>query len=163
MATPLVAGCCAVLRQTLRTHRNIEEPTAALVKAVLINGAVDVDGQYHPSEVGPAPPNNVCGFGRVNVKGSLIDKQDAQNKRSGCGQSEEPLDDDGEYSFTIPFPEKVEVNDKPASAEGEPKQAALSAAPTASSTPESARTLKITLVWSDPPAERLQNDLSTLR
>lgn len=143
-------------------HNNVEKPTAALVKAVLINGVVDVDGQYHPSEIGPAPPNKVCGFGRVNVKGSLIDKQDPQNKRSGCGQSEEPLNDDDEYSFTIPFPEKVEVDDKPAFAEGEPKQAALGAAPTVSSTPGSPRTLKITLVWSDPPAETLQNDLDLI-
>ncbi|EON69012.1 hypothetical protein W97_08270 [Coniosporium apollinis CBS 100218] len=161
-ATPLVAGCCAVLRQTLRTHNNIEKPTAILIKAVLINGAVDVDGQYHPSEVGPAPPNNFFGFGRVNAKGSLIDKQDAQNKRSGCGQSEEPLNDDDESSFTIPFPKKVEDDDKPAFAEGEPKQAALGAAPTVSSTPGSPRTLKITLVWSDPPAEKLQNDLDLI-
>src|SRR5213075_2564941 len=66
MATPLVAGCAAVLRETLVKNGN-PKPTAALIKALLINGAVEIAGQYHPSEAGPSPNNN-SGFGRVNLE-----------------------------------------------------------------------------------------------
>ena len=70
MATPLVAGCTAVLRETL-VKNGISTPSAALVKALLINGAVELVGQYSPSEAGPSPNNN-SGFGRVNLAGSVI-------------------------------------------------------------------------------------------
>lgn len=60
MATPLVSGCAAVIRQALELNppRNAGaqyQPSAALVKAVLINGTVDLAGQYHPSEAGRFP------------------------------------------------------------------------------------------------------------
>src|SRR5205814_2055611 len=61
MATPLVAGCAAVLRETL-VKNGTPKPSAALVKALLINGAVDIAGQYTPPEIG-ATPNNISGFG----------------------------------------------------------------------------------------------------
>lgn len=70
MATPLVAGCCAIVRQFLQTQRSIANPSAALVKAVLINGAVDLRGQYVPSEAG-AVPNFAEGFGRVDLSRAL--------------------------------------------------------------------------------------------
>ena len=61
MATPLVAGCAAVLREALiknGTHR----PSAALIKALLINGA----------EILSQPmPNIDSGFGRVNLGNSI--------------------------------------------------------------------------------------------
>lgn len=52
MATPLVAGCAAVVREYLAVERQITSPSAALVKAMLINGAQDLAGQYVPSEAG---------------------------------------------------------------------------------------------------------------
>lgn len=57
MATPLVSGCAAIVRQALQAQPPAEasesfEPSAALVKAVLINGAVELKGQYVPSEAG---------------------------------------------------------------------------------------------------------------
>ena len=75
MATPLVSGCAAVIRQALEHNhlKNVRQalelnppknagarykPSAALVKAVLINGAVDLAGQYHPSEAGRFPQRN---------------------------------------------------------------------------------------------------------
>src|SRR3954464_14137672 len=43
MATPLVAGCAAIVRQYLRTQAHpISKPSAALVKALLINAAHDL-------------------------------------------------------------------------------------------------------------------------
>lgn len=148
MATPLVAGCCAVLRETLKKNNGITEPSAALVKAVLLNGAIDLIGQYHPSEAGPGP-NSICGFGRVNVKNSVIPKE---SKLAGCGDSKDPLDDDEEFTFTIDIPEKIEDKEE-SSRENQAPMIAAGAA---------TRTLKITLVWSDPPGEQLQNDLDLI-
>ncbi|MEP6601526.1 MAG: S8 family serine peptidase [Nitrospirota bacterium] len=67
MATPLVAGCIANVRAFLRTSHGIKKPSAALLKALIINGARDLAGQYLPSEAA-AIPNNNEGFGRVDVQ-----------------------------------------------------------------------------------------------
>lgn len=67
MATPLVAGCAAVVREFLRKTHKIRSPSAALVKALLINGAHALQGQYVPSEA-EAVPNNAQGFGRVDLQ-----------------------------------------------------------------------------------------------
>lgn len=53
MATPLVAGCAAVIREAL-IAAGTERPSAALVKGLLINGAIDI-----------GLPTTEQGFGRV--------------------------------------------------------------------------------------------------
>lgn len=70
MATPLAAGCCALLREALATRGGVSQPSAALVKALLINGAVDI-----------GLPKTEQGFGRVDVVRSLttIEKQGASS------------------------------------------------------------------------------------
>lgn len=72
MATPLVAGCAAVVREYLSEVHQLTTPSAALVKALLINGAQDMAGQYVPSE-SPSIPNNSEGFGRVDMAATLHD------------------------------------------------------------------------------------------
>ncbi|KAF2843017.1 peptidase S8 and S53 [Patellaria atrata CBS 101060] len=141
MATPLVAGCCAVIRETL-VKNGTEKPSAALIKALLINGADDVEGQYVPSEAGPSPNIN-SGFGLVNVAGSVILPGDANG---GFGDSEKPLDDEEEFEFTIDVPSSdstTQINGTSTSPKATPTN----------------KTLKVTLVWSDPPAAALQSDL----
>lgn len=69
MATPLVAGCVAVVREYLHTQQ-ANQPSAALVKAMLINGARNILGQYHPSEIG-IPPNLSEGFGRIDLAATV--------------------------------------------------------------------------------------------
>jgi hypothetical protein len=73
MATPLVAGAAALVRQHLVEQRGHlqpnRKPSGALIKAFLINGAVPMAGQF-PAEI-PAGPNPVCGFGRIDVSQSL--------------------------------------------------------------------------------------------
>ncbi|MGW5115272.1 S8 family serine peptidase [Streptomyces noursei] len=59
-ATPAVAGIVAVLRQILIENGNTN-PSAALLKALVINGA-------HP--LGASSPNYDEGFGRVNARNS---------------------------------------------------------------------------------------------
>jgi serine protease AprX len=68
MATPLVSGCAAVLRQFYKRKHNLANPSAALIKATLINTATDLAGQYTPSEAA-AIPNFNEGFGRVDLLG----------------------------------------------------------------------------------------------
>lgn len=73
MATPLTAGSAALVRQYYRTQKSIM-PTAALIKATLINGARDMSpGQYGTGsylEI-PTRPNNVEGWGDVDLAYSI--------------------------------------------------------------------------------------------
>ncbi|KAM0541338.1 hypothetical protein ACHAPJ_013286 [Fusarium lateritium] len=69
MATPLVAGCAAVLNQALRAiDPGYNGQSGMLLKALLVNGAVTLN---------PARPQYIqgteqaWGFGRVNMLGSL--------------------------------------------------------------------------------------------
>lgn len=59
-ATPLVAGCAAVLREALQAG-GCSEPPGALLKAVIINGADKI----------PGIAENAQGHGRVNLQNSL--------------------------------------------------------------------------------------------
>ena len=74
MATPLTSGAMALLRQWLVESNGIAEPTAALMKAVLINGARDMTpGQYGTAtkqEI-TARPDRSQGFGHVNLYNAL--------------------------------------------------------------------------------------------
>jgi serine protease AprX len=67
MAAPLVAGCVALLRQYLRTQRQIASPSAALLKAVLIVGALRLPGTASAGSL----VDDVQGFGRVDMVRSL--------------------------------------------------------------------------------------------
>ena len=67
MATPLVAGSSAVVRAFLGTSHKILKPSAALLKALIINCAHDLGGQYIPSEAAEIPNSNE-GFGRVDLQ-----------------------------------------------------------------------------------------------
>jgi uncharacterized protein (TIGR03437 family) len=73
MSTPLVSGIAACVREHLIVQRNHfldgVLPSGALVKALLVNGAQPIGGQF-PGEVAPGP-NNVSGFGRVNASNTI--------------------------------------------------------------------------------------------
>ncbi|KAF4342087.1 serine protease ABC transporter B family tagB [Fusarium beomiforme] len=84
MATPLVAGCVAVLRETLQKD-GVDAPSAALLKAMLVNGAVDI-GQKIEAQ----------GFGRVDLANSVILKGITTNKGYLEG---ELLEKDDEVGF----------------------------------------------------------------
>jgi subtilisin family serine protease len=71
MATPITAGAAVLLRQFLG-DRSAHRPSAALVKALLINSAEPLHGQYERpeiglTEIGPVP-NDDCGWGLVNLR-----------------------------------------------------------------------------------------------
>lgn len=124
MATPLVAGCAAVVRESFRVRRG-RTPSAALVKAMLINGAVSLHGQYVPPEL-PAVPNESEGFGLVNLAESLALEPGDESFAFWDEDPELDVGDENAHGFTLG-----------AGATG----------------------LKVTLVWTDPPGEALQNDL----
>ena len=72
MATPLVAGCAALVRQWLVERRGFAgtPPTAALMKAILTGGAHDLFGDAG-TNVGSAAPNVKQGWGRVDLGETL--------------------------------------------------------------------------------------------
>jgi serine protease AprX len=126
MATPLVAGCAAVVREFL-ISKQIAAPSAALVKAMLINAAKPMFGQYAPAEVG-APPDNSQGFGRVDLAATV---GPFAAGTAPVFQDEAAALDTGETAVT-----------QQAVANGQ--------------------TLKVTLAWTDPAGEALQNDLDLI-
>lgn len=67
-AGPQVSGAAAVFVQYHRETFNGKTPSPALVKAALINSAVDMDNSLSPSEGGTTfVPNNDEGWGRVDL------------------------------------------------------------------------------------------------
>ncbi len=70
MATPLVSGAVALLREYLRTKKKISKPSAALLKAALIAGATRLAG-YGPAG---AVVDNHQGYGRVNLDNVIAPK-----------------------------------------------------------------------------------------
>ncbi|EKJ71010.1 hypothetical protein FPSE_08795 [Fusarium pseudograminearum CS3096] len=66
MSTPLVAGCVALLREALEEHGK-EKPSAALIKALLFNGAVNFSEQLG---LGLGYDYDQ-GFGRVDIDSSI--------------------------------------------------------------------------------------------
>ncbi len=75
MACPLAAGAAALVREHLVKREGIETPTAALIRATLVNGAESIfPGQYGTGafqEIPAESPNHVEGWGQVNVGESL--------------------------------------------------------------------------------------------
>jgi hypothetical protein len=107
MATPLVAGCVALMREALQKIQK-HHPSATLIKALLVNGAVN-----HSSPDGPGFDYEQ-GFGLVDVDASIdmIEKQtfvDGGNKLEKS-KWDAPLlsniqKEDGEWkSHEIPLP-----------------------------------------------------------
>ena len=72
MATPLVAGSAALVRQWLVERRGyaFRPPTAALMKAILLGGAHDMSVDAGANCGGPAP-NGVQGWGRISLEETL--------------------------------------------------------------------------------------------
>jgi subtilisin family serine protease len=121
MATPLVAGAAALIRQWYVEQQAVSQPSAALIKATLINGTTIISpGQYGPGftqDVPDAWPNPVSGWGRVNLYTSL------------------PHDGGYEVWFT----------DEPAGLSSGQEEAYVRYAA------QGEEALRITLVWTDPP------------
>ena len=75
MATPIVAGSAAIVREYYIEIENITNPSAALLKATLLNGAYDMTpGQYgevDEQEV-DGRPDYSQGWGRIDLEKSIL-------------------------------------------------------------------------------------------
>ncbi len=74
MATPLVSGVCALLRQYFKEFLYIKKPSAALLKASLIGSALKLPN-YSPAE---QHADNHQGYGRVNLKNIICPNEPAE-------------------------------------------------------------------------------------
>ena len=136
MATPLVSGCAAVLREVL-TKNGVQKPTAALMKALLINGAYTFHHAHSGNE----------GFGRVNLKNSIIIPNASPN--AGFVQGT-PFNDRGQSkSITVNVPTRASTGNT------QPADPLRVSPPTGKG-----MTLKATLAYTDTPGEKLQNNLN---
>ena len=138
MATPLAAGVGALAREWL-VQKGIAKPSAAAVKATLLNTTADIaPGQYGEGTTQEIPsvwPNNVAGWGRIDL--SFIDTPnpyafwiDDHSAGLATGQM---------VTYTHTSEKSLTVVD-------------------------SAQPLRVMLVWTDPPASlsasaQLVNDL----
>ncbi len=66
MATPLVAGSAALVREYYTEIEKLDSPSAALLKATLINGAYDITQEIS------GRPDYSQGWGRVDVENSIL-------------------------------------------------------------------------------------------
>jgi hypothetical protein len=145
MATPLAAGSALLAREWLTRLRNISNPSAALIKGVLINGAADLyPGQYGTGSTQEVPglrPNRVTGWGRVDVKESLYPDGKRQvwlrDDKNGLSTSKSKT-----YQFSLGAPTLLTIESLEAT--GGP--------------------LHVTLIWTDYPGspsagKALVNDL----
>ena len=102
MATPLTSGAALVVRDYLAKERGLTTPSASLVKGVLMISAVDLfPGQFGTGPTQEIPrqrPNNVEGFGRVDVA-QAIDLTDTLvvDEKVGVAANEEKT-----YEITVP-------------------------------------------------------------
>ena len=75
MATPITTGATTLLRQYLRQRRGVANPSAALMKAMLVNGATVPAAQSND-------PNNTRGFGWLNLQNTIAPQPTGQQTYS---------------------------------------------------------------------------------
>jgi uncharacterized repeat protein (TIGR01451 family) len=138
MSTPLTAGAGVLTRQWL-TQNNLSNPSAAVVKATMLNTTADIaPGQYGTGtfqEVPTARPNIVAGWGRTDlgfIDAPLPYKLWVDDRTAGLSTGQVV-----EYTHTLTRPLEVLSSDQP---------------------------LRVMLSWTDPAAslsaaKQLVNDL----
>ena len=133
MATPIVTGFAALLREYLREKRNYSEPSAALLKAIIINSARTLKGADSLADHAYTP-NFHQGFGCIDmlhILPSLQKKELGLHYLDTWKQKHLQLTSTGQR-FLFRFRAQ----------EGIP--------------------LRLCLTWTDPPGRGLQNNLNLL-
>lgn len=141
MATPLVAGCVAALREAVISN-GILSPSAALIKALLINGTVDIHNTNNKNSSTPTThaipvaPNGLQGFGRLDMTRSIV-----------------PLSDDSSCGF-------VDAGEGKSIPSLTPSTRSWTSALIPITNPNSI--LTVTLAYTDREGQLLQNDLNLI-
>jgi hypothetical protein len=133
MATPLVAGCAALVRQYYIQQRN-HQPSAALLKATLINSARWLSG---PDSTAPknGTPNYHQGHGRVSM-GRAIPNDSAPN-------------------LQLQFVDEWQNPNKSLARTGDRQRLQFAL-------PQGVPEIRICLAYTDVPARALQNNLNLI-
>ncbi|HEX2085500.1 MAG TPA: S8 family serine peptidase [Solirubrobacteraceae bacterium] len=125
MASPHVAGACALLIEWWGVRTGGRRPSIALLKALLVNGAVDLGGGRRTDALARGTlaniPNNHQGWGRVSLENMLL-----QAPESDRGPR---IFSDQRHAFTTAGQEHT-----------------IRVAPA-----DPARPMRVTLVWTDAP------------
>jgi serine protease AprX len=135
MSTPLTAGCCAVLRQITiaRGGASPTNPSAALIKALVINGSLSLGETHADSSKAVCAPNSASGFGIVDIERSFVPHETFWHDNTvGLAAKTDPRPGQGSEAV-----HPVILN--PASGK---------------------RGLKVTLAYTDRPGPDLENKLS---
>ena len=86
MASPLSAGAATLVRDYYITTEGLANPSAALIKATLINTAVDISGYNNTSqEAGKPIPNNHEGWGLIDVAAATTAGRAFVEESTGIG------------------------------------------------------------------------------
>jgi hypothetical protein len=135
MAAPHVTGLCALLIEWWRKKMDGKNPSPAMLKALLINGAEDLAGgpDGFTGQLLPIP-NNMQGWGRVSLENIVYDHPNSDRGPKIFEDQEHTLTSVGQTHLLHIKPE------------------------------DESRPLRITLVWTDAPATPnanpvLRNDL----
>lgn len=98
MSTPLTAGAATVARQILQEKYAVANPSAALVKALLMNTAFDLyPGQYgegglsQGQEIIQRRPNSDEGYGRVDMQNLVTRTLQVWDEKIGVLQGENKI------------------------------------------------------------------------
>ena len=89
MAAPYVAGCAAIVREYFRKRGAWDKPSAALVKATLINGARRLKGADAEAKL-LGDPNFHQGFGRVDMAATIPNPISPQLKLAFADDWQDP-------------------------------------------------------------------------
>ena len=131
MAAPLVAGAAAVVREYYRTQRAQARPSAALLKATLINGTEWIDrAPFTDDRIGK--PNFHQGYGRLNLARAI------------------PFDASAGFTLTFTDIDNASPQALIAGSRAAFIQHLLLPKP---------GPLSVTMTWTDPPARFIQHNL----
>ena len=142
MATPVVSGCAAVLRQYLREERKLKTPSAALLKAILIASARRIRARDLPGELRDQIgfPDYDQGFGRVDLTNVLPHKGAPAKRR-------------------LEYDDVRGDSPKALASRGSPGELAASNAYRVTVADGAKEPLRAVLAWSDWPSDGVQNNL----